>query len=830
MNSFQAIITIGLLVTATTGLVVYITNSRRAANRFFFFLSFVLTGWFACLGAGSMAATPERMAFWIRQSSLVAALIPSAFALLLLSIVHRNDPFLRTFVRARRWLLCYAPIAVLCQTDFFLQSAHAPLPPRIVPVPEYGPGFLLYAGYFLGTFFVLATRFLRFFRTLTGMDRTELQFMLLGACAGMGTGITFLLLPVLTDNSDAVQFLPFSALVLNTVLAYGIATRRVMDVSVMLRRATAYALLAAYLTLLYLGVWFLATYAFGRVWPNPDPIARVLATVAVALSLVPANGLLQRVANRLFVNVQELDAKATLQRAHEILTSIGTLDSVLGDFSRLVAKAMGTDRIVVLLGDQQDFVQAYPPVHDAPLRLEARDGIIEVLQQHHEPLVPDFVQRVERSQRINDAAKRLQAMSIAAAVGIYSKSRLDGMLLLGPRLSGRIYAAAEQETLDLLCRQLAVALENAKLYTQLQDSKIYHEILLDNLVSGVAAATADGRISVFNREAQRITRLSAADVMGRPIRVLPEPLARTLELTLERQLGVRDQEMIISRETDEDTPVRVGSSVFHGHRGRLLGALVVFHDVDALRRLEMQVRRTDRLASVGTLAAGMAHEIKNPLVTVKTFTQLLPERYDDPDFRDTFSSLIGQEVKRIDTIVSQLLGFSRPAKPKLAPGSLHEVLDASLNLVAQQLRQNGIRLERNYGADTDLVQLDADQLNQAFINLLLNAIEAMSGGGCLTVETRLARPDTYRAAWQNGDALPRIRVTIRDTGEGIPHENLARIFDPFFTTKTQGTGLGLSVAHGIIQEHGGTIDVESEASQGTSFLITFPLAGKEAAV
>ena len=403
-------------------------------------------------------------------------------------------------------------------------------------------------------------------------------------------------------------------------------------------------------------------------------------------------------------------------------------------------------------------------------------------------------------------------------------------MLLGTRLSGRLYGSIEQDTLQILCNQLAVALENAKLYTEVQDSKIYNDILLDNLVSGVVAANAEGLITVFNREAQRVTRLNAADVLIRPISVLPPPLARALEVTFERGYGLRDQEMTLHHGPGDEVPVRVGSSVFRGHAGKVLGALLVFHDMTTLRKLELQVRRTDRLASLGTLAAGMAHEIKNPLVTIKTFTQLLPERYDDLDFRDTFSSLIGQEVKRIDSIVNQLLRFSRPAKPNLNPTHLHEVLDNSLNLVSQQLRQKNIRLTRSYAAPVDIVYADADQLNQAFINFLLNSIESMVNGGDLTVATEFVGSEVYSPSlWREGDGGGHIRLNIRDTGEGIQAENLGRIFDPFFTTKSHGTGLGLSVAHGIIQEHGGIIDVESEIAKGTTFTIIFPLISRKEA-
>ena len=168
----------------------------------------------------------------------------------------------------------------------------------------------------------------------------------------------------------------------------------------------------------------------------------------------------------------------------------------------------------------------------------------------------------------------------------------------------------------------------------------------------------------------------------------------------------------------------------------MVGVILVFSDQTKLKKLEMQVRRTDRLASLGTLSAGMAHEIKNPLVTIKTFTQLLPERYQDEDFRDTFSSLLSHEVDRIDRIVNQLLNFARPAKPTLCPISLHGILDHCMRLIHEQLRQKHIFLEETLDADFDMINGDQDQLEQIIINFFLNAIDAMEGGGKLLVNTK----------------------------------------------------------------------------------------------
>jgi signal transduction histidine kinase len=258
---------------------------------------------------------------------------------------------------------------------------------------------------------------------------------------------------------------------------------------------------------------------------------------------------------------------------------------------------------------------------------------------------------------------------------------------------------------------------------------------------------------------------------------------------------------------------------------------MVLTDVTAIKRLELQIRRSDRLASLGTLSAGMAHEIKNPLVSLKTFAQLLPERYQDSDFRDTFSNLIGHEIDRIDALVNQLLRFARPAKPILKPLHAHEILDKALTLIGHRLYQKDIKLHRLWQADVDTIHGDADQLEQVFLNFFLNAMDAMKTSGELSVRTEIRTDEQWVSAGSygngqnngNGKTRDALLITIRDTGEGIKAEDLAHVFDPFFTTKDYGTGLGLSVVHGIIQEHGGQIEVESELQKGTAFHILLPL-------
>jgi signal transduction histidine kinase len=376
---------------------------------------------------------------------------------------------------------------------------------------------------------------------------------------------------------------------------------------------------------------------------------------------------------------------------------------------------------------------------------------------------------------------------------------------------------------------MGIAIENAALYTRLQDARIYNEVLLDNLVTGVVAADMEGRITVCNREALRILRLDGTDtVIGQPAaKILPEPMWAELRTGLVSGQNVRDRDLVLHPQSSDEQSIRLATAVFGGDGSVASGVLLVVQDISSIRKLEEQIRRSDRLASIGTLAAGMAHEIKNPLVCLKTFVQLLPSQYDNIDFRNTFIPLLGNEVERINETVSQLLNFSRPVKPTLVPLSLHSVLDTAWHLAAQQIKAKGLMFERHYTAGDDLLLGDHHLLGQVFLNLFLNGIDAMERSGTLTVSTLTV--GRAEQSWHRGrqDDEAWIEVRVRDTGRGVEPEDLPRIFDPFFTTKANGTGLGLSVAHGIVLEHQGRIDVESAPGVGSCFRILLPLRRAE---
>jgi two-component system nitrogen regulation sensor histidine kinase GlnL len=495
------------------------------------------------------------------------------------------------------------------------------------------------------------------------------------------------------------------------------------------------------------------------------------------------------------------------------------------DFSRLLQSALGVSRMCVYLQDGARFVAHPSRGGDWDPFMGEADPLVHALRAVRFPLIRDVLRRGGNTPLETQAERVLARLNVEVAVALKSKNGLAGFLLLGRRQNGRVFGQREEDALAFLGDQLGFAIENATLYTRLQDARIYNAVLLDNLVTGVVAVGADGRITVCNREAQRILRLAPnGEVIGRSAAdVLPAPIWDDLRACLVAGRSVRDQDMRLYPQSPDEQAIRFSTAVFGGTAGTSAGALLVIQDTSAIRKLEEQIRRSDRLASIGTMAAGMAHEIKNPLVGLKTFIQLLPDHYDDPDFRNTFVPLLGNEVERINAIVSQLLNFSRPVKPTLNPLALHATLDAASTLVAQQIKARGLVFERRYEAANDRLLGDQGLLSQVFINLFLNGMDAMERGGALTVTTQVVTsPDPrWTRAGTRADAW--IEVRVQDTGRGIAPEDKPQIFDPFFTTKATGTGLGLSVAHGIVIEHRGMIDVESSPGAGACFRVLLPL-------
>ena len=239
--------------------------------------------------------------------------------------------------------------------------------------------------------------------------------------------------------------------------------------------------------------------------------------------------------------------------------------------------------------------------------------------------------------------------------------------------------------------------------------------------------------------------------------------------------------------------------------------VVVLNNLPSAPLFELNMRRLDRLSCLGLLSASMAHEIKNGMVAIKTFVDLLAQKNPEAEL----TAVVGRELQRINLVVSQMLRFAAPKPATFATVHAHELLDYSLRLLQHPLNVKLISLQRNFQAAPDTVHGDDAQLQQVFMNLLLNAIEAMGTGGVLTVGTEIVTDGKQ----------PLLKIHIQDTGAGVAPENLGRLFEPFFTTKKNGTGLGLAISKRIALEHQGEIHLHSTVNEGSTFTLSLPVSG-----
>ncbi|MBN2437311.1 MAG: PAS domain S-box protein [Deltaproteobacteria bacterium] len=341
--------------------------------------------------------------------------------------------------------------------------------------------------------------------------------------------------------------------------------------------------------------------------------------------------------------------------------------------------------------------------------------------------------------------------------------------------------------------------------------KAFSDSLVENMPIGLIATDAGGKLSAFNRTAEAILGSAAGKTLEKPAEeILPES-CRGLFRTLARERRLIEREIDCAVAEGRTIPLYVIATTLLEENGDFVGHVILFRDMTELRRLEDEIARSRRLASLGSLAAGIAHEIRNPLSSIKGFATWFRERYrDNSEDRETAEVMI-REVDRLNRVITQLLEFARPLAMNRVPTLLSAVIRHALKMVEGEARKKGVALETDLSAEIgeSPLPLDADRMTQVFLNLCLNAIAAMEAGGVLRVS--LAQRDERT-----------VGITIADTGAGIPNEDLPRVFDPYFTTRSSGTGLGLAIVHKIVEAHGGEVRLESEPGKGTTATILLP--------
>lgn len=351
---------------------------------------------------------------------------------------------------------------------------------------------------------------------------------------------------------------------------------------------------------------------------------------------------------------------------------------------------------------------------------------------------------------------------------------------------------------------------------QLADARSFAAEVVSSLPAGLVFAGPDGRITYANETAHELLGLGE-DAVGRQADdILPRRVLDMFDdLSDERTIIERGMEL---DGADGDVPVDASASRILSEDGEFLGRLVFLKDLSEIRRLEQEVRRREKLAAVGNLAAGVAHEVRNPLSSIKGYATYFGSLFDDGSENRKAAEIMAAETDRLNRVITELLEFARPSELSTRPVDAATLVDNTLRLIRQDAEAAGVRVQTEVRPDasgeTPVIEGDADRLTQALLNLCINGVQATPRGGSLTVSA--LRADD------------RVLLRVADTGRGIAHEDLSKMFDPYFTTKAAGTGLGLAVVQKIVEAHGGDIAVKSVPGKGTEVTVSLP-AAKEGA-
>jgi len=351
--------------------------------------------------------------------------------------------------------------------------------------------------------------------------------------------------------------------------------------------------------------------------------------------------------------------------------------------------------------------------------------------------------------------------------------------------------------------------------SELTQVQAFSDTLVEKMPIGLAVIDTNHKISLLNSTAKKTIGIDWVDEKENSAQeILPVELWEQIKnFTAKKEILVNEVECTF--ENGVIKPMEISISALKDEAGGFQSYVLLFRDQSEIQHLKKEVARSHRLASIGKLAAGVAHEIRNPLSSIKGFATYFKERYQDiPEDQETADIMIN-EVDRLDRVVGQLLDLAKPVTINPWSLSLNELITSSLKLVEQQAKEKGIGLNFSIVDQLPLISLDGDKMNQLFLNLYLNAIEAMNSGGTLSIGLNVINERKV------------IEITITDTGEGIKKEDLSRIFDPYFTTKPSGSGIGLAMVHNIVEAHQGTIMAKSNPGHETQFMITLPMTSEE---
>jgi len=668
--------------------------------------------------------------------------------------------------------------------------------------------------------------------SLTG--RRQLRWIAWGSVLGVGPYALFYALPWAFGANPPLA-LQLTAVPLGLVplaFASAIVRYRLRDVEVIIKRGLAYTAFLGASGLLYLAMRKTVGFIFSDDTDPHNWVVAALATMVVVLLAQPVKDAVQNALDRVFYRDRYDYRRALVGFARDLNTDL----DVVRLSQRLVTRVVETlvvDQMSLMLADERlgdfhsigdfGFQQSVP-------RLTRSSSFVVRLDTNHTIALDDPI-----------SAARFDAEEVEfwRDHGIYYfvpcvfEGSAIAVLALGRKESDEPFNSEDLALLTAVAGQVATAIENGRLYRQLQlkaqelgRMREFNENILESLDDGLVVFDEDERIVRWNHALESFYGVTRADAIGTQLfDVFDErfvgalraardenPLGATLfKVPLQTRASDDEDELVAPRLLVNATVVPLQT---HGGGDTMDGTILLLENVTDRVRLEEQLQISEKMASIGLLAAGVAHEVNTPLTGISSYTQMLLENADPADPRTQILEKIERQTFRAAKIVNGLLTLSRPGTPggERAPVDLNAVINDVYSLVEHQFEVGRIKVRRELAQEPLLVLGIEHQLQQVFLNLFLNARDAMPRGGWLTVSSRT-----------DGSG---VIVEIADTGSGIPPEQLARIYDPFFTTKAigRGTGLGLSISYGIVREHDGSIRCDSTVGQGTRFTMSLPVA------
>jgi PAS domain S-box-containing protein len=753
--------------------------------------------------------------YWLQVLALL--LQPALFLHFCLSFPEQN-----TFLRGRRYVIpsLYVPGAALAAVHVLVAMEL-----MVFPLPLLQVRWLLDRVEFvyLALYFLLGAVVLQhaYARALVPLLKQQLKWVTRGTWLAIAPFAAFYAIPYFLGfiPNAWMNLSALSLVFLPVTFGYAIVRYRLMDVDVIFRRGIAYTLATATIVALYFGVIGL----FADYFRSSIPTSRgawVLAVVVTALVLQPMVNWIQERLDRFF-NRERYDYRRTLLEFARELSSELHVDRLLEQVTVKLAETLGVDRLAVFwatASSQFRLVKSRGVSYSKGLDTSFLDPARSA--QGKEYLFFDSVRRPFGF--TPSAQKTIEQLDLHYYLPFKVKDRTLGYLGLGKTRDGNFLASEDIDLLQTLTGYVSVAVENAQLYESLEKKALEYQALTDfseNIIesinAGVLACDLEGKVGSWNSAMEKLYNLVRQEAVGKSLEaIFPPELLAELPRASDAQSVLNLYKFRLHTPGGQTLIVNLSAVPLVGKDGHVLGRLLIFNDLTERVNLEDQLIQAEKLSSIGLLAAGVAHEVNTPLAVITSQAQMLMRQEPADDSRSRTLDKIIKQAFRASEIVNNLLKFSRVSGSEYSDLDLNKLVRETVSLVEPMLRASKISVNAQLCSSLPLVYANPGKLQQVFMNLIMNARDAMPRGGELTIAT----------ACQDSS----VRVEVSDNGVGISPEHLSKIFDPFFTTKStsRGTGLGLAVTYGIIREHLGKIEVQSAVGRGTSFRVELPVARK----